>query len=276
LSSEVKWIKLQTDIFDNRKIKQLERLPDGDTIIVIWLKILTLAGSINDGGLVYFTRDIPYTDQLLATEFGRPLPTIQMALDMFERFGMIEIVNDLIHVSNWERYQNVEGMEKVREQTRQRVAAYRERKALSSNVTSNVTVTEGNATDIDIEEDKEKDIEKGVARAPRTATQIAEEVIAGWGEELQTAVRDWLSYKKEKRQGYKETGLRSLLTQIRNAADAHGDQAVIDVIHTSMSSNYTGIVFDRLQDRKRSPAYASTSKQKALSSTDWDKLMDRI
>ena len=51
--SEIKWIKLQTDIFDNRKIKQLERLPDGDTLIVIWLKILVLAGSVNVGGLVY-------------------------------------------------------------------------------------------------------------------------------------------------------------------------------------------------------------------------------
>lgn len=125
--SEIKWIKLQTDIFDNRKIKQLERLPDGDTLIVIWLKILVLAGSVNDGGLVYFTQDIPYTDQLLATEFNRPLPTVQLALRTFQQFGMIEIVNDLIHVSNWERYQNIEGLEKVREQTRKRVAAYREK-----------------------------------------------------------------------------------------------------------------------------------------------------
>ena len=98
--TEVKWIKLFVDIWDNRKIRQIETLPDGDTVLVIWLKLLTLAGNINDGGLVYFTRDIPYTDTMLAAQFKRPLNTIQMALDVFQRFGMIEIVNDvmLVHI----------------------------------------------------------------------------------------------------------------------------------------------------------------------------------
>ena len=117
---------------------------------------------------------------------------------------------------------------------------------------------------------------KGNACAARTATQIAEEVIAGWGEELQTAVRDWLSYKKEKRQGYKETGLKSLLSQIRHEADEHGDEAVIQVIRTSMSSNYQGIVFDRIQGKRRSPAYASSGKAQGLSSAEWDEVMARI
>lgn len=158
--SEVKWIKLQTDIFDNRKIKQIERLPDGDSLIVIWLKILVLAGATNDNGMIYFTPEIPYTDQLLSTEFNRPLSTVQFALKTFERFGMIEIINEIIHVSNWERYQNVDGMEKIREQTRQRVAAFRERKALDCNVTSNVTVTQCNAPDKETELDKEPELDR--------------------------------------------------------------------------------------------------------------------
>lgn len=153
---EIKWIKLSTDIFDNRKIKQIEAMPDGDALIVIWLKILTLAGTVNDNGCVYFTKDIPYTDQLLATQFGRPLATIQLALRVFQQFGMIEIVGNMIYVSNWEKYQNVDGLERVREQTRERVARHRERqKALEDK--SNVTVTLRNATERDIEEDKEID-----------------------------------------------------------------------------------------------------------------------
>ena len=65
--NEVRWIKLAADIFDNRKIRQIEALPDGDAIIVIWLKLLCLAGTINDGGLIYFTREIPYTEEHLIT-----------------------------------------------------------------------------------------------------------------------------------------------------------------------------------------------------------------
>ena len=112
---------------DNRKIKQIEILPDGDSIIVIWFKILCLAGNTNDNGFVYFTHDIPYTDQMLAAEFNRPLATIQIALNIFERFGMIDIVDNIIHVSSWEKYQNVDGLEKIKEQNRLRQAKYKEK-----------------------------------------------------------------------------------------------------------------------------------------------------
>ena len=169
--SDIKWIRLDKEIFHNRKIRQIEQMPDGDSIIVIWLKILTLAGDINDGGLVYFTRDIPYTDELLATEFNRPLNTIRLAMHTFETFGMIEVVDDVIKVSNWERYQNVEGMERIREQTRQRVANYRERqKALPADVTlHNVTVTQQNR------EDKKREEENKKKRfTPPTVEEVAE------------------------------------------------------------------------------------------------------
>lgn len=158
--AEIKWIKISTDVFDNRKIKQIESMPDGDSIIVIWFKILTLAGTVNDAGQVYFTKDIPYTDQMLATSFGRTISTIQFALHIFEDFGMIDVVDDIIHVTNWEKYQNVDGMEKIREQTKERVARHRERKRLECNVTGNVTVTQCNATDIEEDIDKEIDIDK--------------------------------------------------------------------------------------------------------------------
>ena len=151
--AEVKWIKIATDVFDDQKIKMIETMPEGDAIIVIWFKLLMLAGKVNDGGFIYFTKDIPYTDQMLASYFNKPLPIVQLAINTFVRFKMIEIVDDLIFVSNWEKHQNIEGLEKIREQTRKRVANHRERKKLECNVTSNVTVTQGNATDIDIEEE---------------------------------------------------------------------------------------------------------------------------
>lgn len=159
--SDIKWIKLATNIFDNRKIRQIEMLPEGDSIIVIWVKLMCLAGVVNDGGLVYFTRDIPYTDEMLATEFKRPLSVVRLALATFQSFEMIEIVDNIIHLSSWEKYQSVESMDKIREQTRKRVAAHRERQKLlaSGSVTSNDTVTDSNATEEDKEEERERDKE---------------------------------------------------------------------------------------------------------------------
>lgn len=157
--ADVKWIKLASDIFDNRKIRQIEALPDGDAIIVIWIKLLCLAGNINDCGLIYFTKEIPYTEEMMATQFGRPLQTVKMALQVFKSFKMIEIERDILHIANWERYQNIDEMDRIREQTRKRVQQHRQRvkqALLDCNVTSNATVTQCNA----IEEDKEKERDK--------------------------------------------------------------------------------------------------------------------
>jgi hypothetical protein len=114
---------------------------------------------------------------MLATVFNRPLTTIQLALNTFEKFGMIEVVDDVIQLSNWEKYQNVDGLEKIREQNRIRVARHRERKKLECNVTSNVTVTHGNAIDIeeDIDIEKDKNISnraKSTRFVPPTLEQV--------------------------------------------------------------------------------------------------------
>lgn len=167
--ADVKWIKLATNLFDNRKIRQIECLPEGYAIIVVWVKLLCLAGNINDSGLVYFTKEIPYTDQMLAQQFNIPLTTVQLALKVFEQFGMIEVVDNILHISNWEKYQNIEGLDKIREQNRLRQAKFKaKQKQLPGNVTDNVTVTQGNATDIDIEEDKdkEKDLDIDISNKP--------------------------------------------------------------------------------------------------------------
>ncbi len=158
--SDISWIKLAADVFDNRKIKQIEVMPDGDALIVIWFKLLTLAGKVNDGGRIYFVENVPYTDEMLSAAFGRPLNTIRLALTVFQRFKMIEIVDDIILLPGWEKYQNVDGLAKVREQTRHRVASYRERQKLlqadvGCNVTGSVTVTHGNGT----ERERERDID---------------------------------------------------------------------------------------------------------------------
>lgn len=162
--AEIKWIKIATNIFDNRKIRQIETMPEGDAIIVIWFKLLAIAGTVNDNGRIYLTETIPYTDDMLAAQFNRPLQVIRLALRTFETFGMIERDEHKILISSWAKYQNVDGMERIRDQNRQRVAAHRERKALSSgNVTCNVTSRYSNAIEEDKEEDKEEDGNKGFA-----------------------------------------------------------------------------------------------------------------
>ena len=160
--NEVKWIKLTTDMFDNRKIKHLRRLPEGNSIVLIWVMLLTMAGRCNAGGMIFLTENIPYTPKMLADELGFEENTVRLALDALEKLEMITVEGASLSISGWEEHQNVEGLEKIREQTRLRVAKHREKQAqlAECNATCNATVTHGNATDIDKDKEEDKDKEK--------------------------------------------------------------------------------------------------------------------
>lgn len=158
--AEVKWVKLTTDMFDNRKVKHLRKLPDGNNIVLIWVMLLTMAGRCNAGGMIFLTENIPYTPKMLADELDFEENTVILALKALENLNMIITDNGFFAIAGWEEYQNIEGMEKIREQNRLRQAKFKQRqKLLASNVTDNVIVTDGNDIEEEIEKDKDKEKE---------------------------------------------------------------------------------------------------------------------
>lgn len=143
---DIKWIKITTDLFDDEKISIIESMPDKDTLLVIWIKLLIMAGKVNDGGHIYLAEGVPYDEETLASVLKRPLNTVRLAMSTFAKFKMIEMSQESIFLVNFEKHQNIDGMERVRELTRARVEKYRTRHKLLPEV-CNATVTFGNATD---------------------------------------------------------------------------------------------------------------------------------
>lgn len=163
--SEVKWIKIVTDIFDDEKMCLIESLPSADSIIVIWFKLLCLAGKNNNSGVFLMNDRIAYTDEMLATVFRRDVNTVRLALDTFERFGMIEIIDGVITIPNWNKHQTLDSYEKRKERDRLYQAERRaKQKALvqkstdSSTDASTDSSSDVGFSDIDKDIDKEKDI----------------------------------------------------------------------------------------------------------------------
>lgn len=179
--AEISWIKLKTTMFDDEKIKLIQSMPEADAILVIWIRLLVLAGKTNDEGLIYIQRNMPYTEEMLATLFSKSVNVVRLALITLQQFNMIDLNEDgLIAIENWDKHQNIEGMEKVRLKNAERVRKHRERKkqqALedknSGNVTCNVTVTDCNGTDKDI--DKEIDIDKDKKNRSKTSCKYSDE-----------------------------------------------------------------------------------------------------
>lgn len=126
--ADLRWIKITLSMFDNDKIKLIDAMPERDTIFNIWIKLLVQAGKCNAGGFIFLNENIPYTEEMLATIFNRPINSIRLALQTLKSFGMVDIQeNNLIKIANWDKHQNVEGMEKIREQNRLRKQKQRDK-----------------------------------------------------------------------------------------------------------------------------------------------------
>ncbi|MCB9207570.1 MAG: phage replisome organizer N-terminal domain-containing protein [Ignavibacteriales bacterium] len=131
--SDVHWIKLKTEMFSDDKIRLIESMPEADTILIIWIKLLIQAGKTNENGDIFLNENVPFSAEMLATLFNRPLTIVRLALKTLHDFNMISIDGKgKILIENWSKHQNVNGLDKIREQTRLRVAKHRENQKLLS------------------------------------------------------------------------------------------------------------------------------------------------
>ena len=134
-------------MFDDEKIKLIDAMPERDTIFYIWMRLLVQAGKTNANGYIFLNENVPYTEEMLSTILNRQLNSVRLALQALKTYGMIEISeNHLIKISNWEKHQNVEGMEKIREQNRLRKRNQRSRiKELQSPSAGETAGTDNNS-----------------------------------------------------------------------------------------------------------------------------------
>ena len=118
---DIKWVKLSVNWYKSDDIQLIRKLPDGDTIALVFVMMLAMAGERNEGGY------IPYSEEDLSALLDVPIQTIRMAIRAMESRRMIDFDDGLFHITNWDKYQSVDGMEKIKEQNRERVARFRER-----------------------------------------------------------------------------------------------------------------------------------------------------
>lgn len=195
LMAKVSWIKIEIEMFSNRKIKQIRKMPEGNNIVLIWVMLLTMAGRCNSNGIIFLTENIPYTTKMLADELDFEESIIQLALTVLEKFGMITRDSELLSIPGWEEHQSANELEKIRDQNRKRVAEYRERQknkvallCKKDDVTlqkrySNVSVTEQNKNkdkDLELDLDTEKDIKDLIVSKDTIRQTDVQRIIDEW------------------------------------------------------------------------------------------------
>ena len=91
-------------------------------------------------------------------------------------------------------------------------------------------------------------------------------------EPVKSMLKDWIQYKRERRENYKPAGLKSLVTTAIRCEKSAGADAVCKVISDSMSSGYKGIMWDRLNKTTKPNAFNNINQN----AYDFDELERKL
>lgn len=250
MASDVKWIKITTDIFDDEKILLIESLPDAYAIIVVWFKLLCLAGKQNNSG-VFMMGQIAYTDKMLATIFRMKEATVQLALQTFEQFGMVEIIDGVITISNWGKHQNLDQLENRKEFMRNYMKEYRaKQKALTSGDGGKPSRKPNSKPNVrQAEEEREEDKKK----------KKKKEIIAFSDDaELNQAILAFMDFRKSIKKPMTDRAVELLIKKLNDMTPMIDEQ--IEIINQSIVNGWQG-VFPLKDDRPQPVRKTGYQKQ---------------
>ena len=265
--SDVKWIKISVDIFNDEKLQAIGTLPDGNMIQLVWIKLLCLAGKCNEGGLLMVTRELPYTDEMLAKRFDMEIGQVQRALDIFQRAGMIEVIENIYMVSNWSKYQSTQSLEEMKAKHRERQRNYVERKKqklleekkeeddVINDVTNDVTMTDSCSYSLsnnkhNFNTNNNLDNYKYIIYNDiyKDSSYIKSRP------ELDAIISDWMTYKdgvtpKSKGKYVSQMSMSKVLTMVINHDKEYGTDAVREAVDMSIANQWVGIYWDKIEKR---------------------------
>lgn len=265
--SDVKWIKISVDIFNDEKLQAIGTLPDGNMIQLVWIKLLCLAGKCNEGGLLMVTRELPYTDEMLAKRFDMEIGQVQRALDIFQRAGMIEVIENIYMVSNWSKYQSTQSLEEMKAKHRERQRNYVERKRqklleekkkkddVINDVTNDVTMTDSCSYSLsnykhNFNTNNNLDNYKYLISNDiyKDSSYIKDRP------ELDAIISDWMTYKdgvtpKNKGKYVSQMSMSKVLTMVINHDKEYGTDAVREAVDMSIANQWVGIYWDKIEKR---------------------------
>lgn len=205
------WFKVDADIFDNKKMKIIRSMRNGDCMALIWFFLLSLARQQNDNGYIYATEGVAYTAKTLAACGGFRPKVTETALGLFQEYNMIDVEeNGYIYIVGWAEHQNTEALAKLKdhdsakEKNRQRVAKYRQKQKQSNvtdcnaecndkNITCNADVTDCNAECNDNNKIKKenKNENNHYSNAKCNGTSITNLVVSGSGNDNDNLISFW-------------------------------------------------------------------------------------
>lgn len=232
------WLKLKEDFFTDKPIKKLRKIAGGDTYTIIYLKMLLKA--ISQGNRLYFEGIEETFAEELALELDEDVDNVKVTLSYLQNKGLLKVMSE-------EEFLLTQCNEMVGSETdaakRKRLSRNRKKAELAEQKIEELPDNQNEA------QDKGR---KSETSKKETTLQIFDRLAPEYGMSLilEDKMRDWMRYKMERKDNYKEQGMKALLKKVVNSAGTYGDMAVCNLVDECMASNWKGIIWDKLESSK--------------------------
>lgn len=225
--SGVKWIRIKTNISLDAKFKQIDTMPDADSIECMWFKLIRFSGRLINDGIFLINDKMAYSEQMLSKEFNRPIELIRKAMNTFYKLRMIDI-----------EYEESD-MEKQ----------------IVASKTSDKVKPEKESTHFVKLRTNEQNF-KAIIAGNESFSAISS------NSDFYNSVLMWMQHKdgklpKAQNHYNSELSMTRLLNQMIRYADKFGITAVRLAIDSAISANYMGIVWNRMDEFKKDADLAS-------------------
>lgn len=254
MANEVKWIKISSGIFEDDAFQLIDAMPEADAIELIWFKLLVFAGASNNQGVFLFKDKVAYTDEMLAAVFHRPLNIVRLALKTFEEMGMIEQIDNVYSIPNWEKYQTLDAYERKKERDRLYQQERREKQKLlieeKKSSDNRLTVGRDCSYSNSISNNNIYDFKKHNNKENLKYILNSDGLYERLRPELTEAMIDWMGYKDDRpksKNHYQEKGMRAWITETINKATDYGTANVIKHINKAMANQWQGTNYDLME-----------------------------
>lgn len=208
---KMSWLALRLDFFDNKKIKIIEAMDNGETYILLWLKLLCEAGKCMREGRLELSNGKPITTDMLKGLLNADETDIAESLKLYLQFDMIVMDNETIIIKNWHKYQEEwRRLKNVRENVNRNVSKHREKQT----------------------EPKPKKQKK--EPEPETLPSC----IAN-NEANRRAWEEWKAYRKEKKKKLTPTTIKKQLAQLEQWHNEGQD--ILAIINQSIAAGWQGL-----------------------------------
>ena len=235
------WLKLKENFFDEKTTKFLRKLPDGDKLVITYLKMQLK--SLKADGLLKYDRLMPSCEEELALILDEDINIVKLTVQALLQCGVIEILDDnsIFMIAMQEligkESESAERMRRLRERS----------KLLPSHCDANVQ-----KCDIEIEIELEKN----------------NKIYSGFSSEVKSILKEWFKYKRERNESYKPTGLKNLIKRIDAKLKEYSEAEVIEIISNSMSNGWKGIIWGKFKKQEKESSRFVSKEQREFENLD--------